>query len=129
MLLLSCLVELGDLPLECLGNGVLLPGVAAEPNEREETIRLAVLGFAVGEAGESPEPPPVRRAWIGIVATGKRLRGESSDELWKHSGVLQPGLEVAGACLNDGARSEAIRRETRERGLVQIVKYGETMLT
>jgi hypothetical protein len=34
LLLLSCLVELRDLPLECLGNGVLLPGVAAEPNER-----------------------------------------------------------------------------------------------
>jgi hypothetical protein len=34
LLLLSCLVELRDLPLECLGNRVLLPGVAAEPNER-----------------------------------------------------------------------------------------------
>src|SRR5580658_5875550 len=68
-----------DLLLECLGNGVLLTGVAAEPNEREETIRLAVLGFAVGEAGESPEPPPVRRAWIGIVATCQRLCDECSD--------------------------------------------------
>jgi hypothetical protein len=78
LLLLSCLVELGDFPLECLGNGVLLPGVAAEPNEREETIRFAVLGFAGGEAGESPERPPVCRVWIGIVATCQRLRDECS---------------------------------------------------
>src|ERR1700734_2957270 len=39
----SCLVELDDLPLERLGNGVLLLGVAAEPHEREETIRLASM--------------------------------------------------------------------------------------
>src|SRR5580692_12515789 len=90
LLLLSFLVELRDLPLECLGNGVLLPGVAAEPNEREETIRLAVLGFAVGEAGESREPPPVRRAWIGIVANCQRLRDECSDYLWKKYRVLEP---------------------------------------
>ena len=51
-----------------------------EPNEGEETIGLAVLGFAIREAWEPPEPPPVRRARIGIVATGKRLCGESSDE-------------------------------------------------
>ena len=64
-----------------------------------------------------------------MVSSGKRLCGESSDELWKHIGVLQPGLEVAGTCLNDCARIEAIRREPRERGLVEVVKYGETMLT
>jgi hypothetical protein len=58
---------------------VLLLGVAAEPNEREETVRPAELGFAVGEAGESLELPPVRRAWIGIVATCQSLRDESSD--------------------------------------------------
>jgi hypothetical protein len=50
---------------------------------------LAVLGLAVGETGESPEPPPVRRARIGIVASGKRLCDESSNELWKDIGVLQ----------------------------------------
>jgi hypothetical protein len=55
-------------------------GIAARSGcgagRRKETIRLAVLGFAVGEAGESPEPPPVRRAWIGIVASCQRLRDE-----------------------------------------------------
>jgi hypothetical protein len=39
-------------------------------------IVLAVLGSAVGEAGESPKPPPVRRARVGIVASCKGLRGE-----------------------------------------------------
>jgi hypothetical protein len=43
--------------------------------------------------------------------------------------VLQPGLEVTGTGLNDGARIEAIGREPRERGLVEIVQDGETMLT
>ena len=55
------LLALALVPRRCIGNGVLLPGVAAEPNEREE--------IAVGEAVESPEPPPVGGAWIGIVAT------------------------------------------------------------
>jgi hypothetical protein len=54
---------------------VLLAAVTFEPNEREETIGLAVLGFAVCEAREPPEPPPVRSAWNGIVTTGKRLCG------------------------------------------------------
>jgi hypothetical protein len=45
------LVELGDLALECLGNGVLLPGVAAEPNEREETtLNERIEDFALGES-------------------------------------------------------------------------------
>jgi hypothetical protein len=126
--LFSLFIELRDFLREGLGHRILLAAITLEPNEREETIGLAVFGFAICEAWESPEPPPVRRARIGIVATGKRLCGESSDELWKRSGVLQPGLEVAGACLNDGARIETFRREPRERGLVEVVKYGETVL-
>jgi hypothetical protein len=103
--------------------------VTFEPNEREESILFAVLGFAVSEAGESPKPPPVRRARIGIISTGKRLCGESSDELWKHSGVLQPGLEVTGAGFYDGTRIEAVFGEPRKRGFVEIIEYGEAMLS
>ena len=39
--------------------------------------------------------------------------------------MFEPGLEVPGAGFDDGARSEAVRREPRERGLVEIVKRGD----
>ena len=83
-LLFSLFIELRDFLHEDLGHRVLFAAVSFEPNEREEAIRLSVLGFAVGEAGEPPEPPPVRRAGVSIVALAKRLCGESSEELWKH---------------------------------------------
>ena len=107
---------------------ILFATVTPELNEGEQAIELAVLGFAVGEARQAPEPSPVRSAWIGIIAIGKRLCGDSSDEFWQHSGMLEPGLEVAGAGLNDGARIEAIRYEPRQRSFVEIVEHGETML-
>jgi hypothetical protein len=43
--------------------------------------------------------------------SGKILCRESSEELWKHIGALQLGLEVAGAGLNDDVRIEAKRSE------------------
>jgi hypothetical protein len=43
--------------------------------------------------------------------------------------VFEPGLEVSGTGFDDGARSEAVRREARERGLAEIVKRGEAVLT
>jgi hypothetical protein len=42
--------------------------------------------------------------------------------------MLEPGLKVAGAGLDNSTWVEAIRREPRERGLVEIVEGGETML-
>ena len=75
-LLLSLFIELRDFLREDLGHRILLTAVTLEPNEREVTILLSVLGFAIGEAGESPKPPPVRRARVGIVASCKGLRGK-----------------------------------------------------
>src|SRR5260370_648201 len=43
--------------------------------------------------------------------------------------MLGPGLKVAGAGLDNGTWVEAMRREPRKRGLVEIVEGGETMLT
>jgi hypothetical protein len=43
--------------------------------------------------------------------------------------VFEPGLEVPGAGFDDSARSEAVRREPRKRGLVEIVKRGEAVLS
>jgi hypothetical protein len=42
--------------------------------------------------------------------------------------MLEPGLKVAGAGLDNSTWVEAIRREPRKRGLVEIVEGGETML-
>ena len=41
--------------------------------------------------------------------------------------MLQPRLEVAGTGFDDGARIEAVRREPRNRGHVEIVKRGEVV--
>ncbi len=43
--------------------------------------------------------------------------------------MFEPGLEVAGTGLDDGARSEAVGRELRERDLGEIVEDGVAMLT
>ena len=42
--------------------------------------------------------------------------------------MFEPGLEVAGTGLDDGARSEAVGGELRERDLGEIVENGVAML-
>src|SRR4051812_33907446 len=108
--LLAGLIECCYLLLEFLRHRVLFSAVAVQAHEREETVRLSVFRFAVREAGKPPKPPPVRRAGICVVPLGQSLRGERSEELRKYSGVLQPGLKVAGAGLDNGAGIEAICR-------------------
>jgi hypothetical protein len=93
-LLFSLFIELGDFLREGLGHRILLAAVTLEPNEREESVRLLVFGFAVGKAGKSAEPPPVRRARIGIVAAGQRLCGEGAKQLWKHSECLSQAWKL-----------------------------------
>ena len=125
-LLLSCFVKLPDLLHEAFGHRVLLAGVAPKTNEREEAIRPLVLGLAVRETGQSADPPLVRRARVGIVASRQGLRGEGAQELWEDGWVFEPRLEIAGAGLDDGARSAAVGRELRER---EIVDDRVTVLT
>src|SRR5580698_9438071 len=99
--LLAGLVERRYLLLEGLRHRVLLSTVAVQTHEREEAVRLSVFGFAVRKAGKPSKPPPVRRAGVSVVPLGQCLRGEGPEELRKYSGVLQPGLEVAGAGLDN----------------------------
>src|ERR1700682_4050020 len=42
--------------------------------------------------------------------------------------MLDPGLKVAGAGLDNSTWVEAVGREPRKRGLAEIVERGETML-
>src|SRR5258708_18298908 len=98
-----------------------------QAHEWEEAVRLSVFRFAVGEAGQPSKPPPVRRAGVSVVALGQCLRGEGS-ELRKYSRMLEPGLKVAGAGLDNGTWVEAIGSKPRKRGLAEIVERGETML-
>jgi hypothetical protein len=102
--LFTDLVECRYLLLEGLRHRVLLPGVDAQAHEREEAVRLSVFGFAVDEAGKPSKPLPVRRAGVSVVSLGQCLGGKGSEELRKHRPVFQPGLKVAGAGLDDGAR-------------------------
>jgi hypothetical protein len=75
-LLLSLFIKLRDFLREGFGHRTLFATVTLEPNEREETILLSVLGFAVRKGGKPPKPSPVRRARVGIVAPGQCLRGK-----------------------------------------------------
>jgi hypothetical protein len=96
-----------------------------QAHEREETVRLSVFRFAVREAGKPSKSPPVRRAGVSVIPLGQRLRGKGSEEHRKPSRVLEPDLKVAGAGLDNGTWVEAIGREPRKRGLVEIVEGGE----
>src|SRR5258708_31519249 len=125
--LLAGLVERRYLLLEGLRHRVLLSSVAVQAHEREEAVPLSVFRFAVREAGKPSQRPPVRRAGVSVVPLGQCLRGKGSEELWKHSGVLEPGLEVAGAGLDNCTWVEAVGREPRKRGHGEIVERGETM--
>jgi hypothetical protein len=53
--LLSLFIELRDFLREDLGRRILLAAATLEANQGEEAIRLAVLGFAVGDAGKPPD--------------------------------------------------------------------------
>ena len=77
-LLLPCLVQRRDLLLEGLCHGVLLTGVTAQTNEREEAVQPLVPGFAVGETGQPAQASPVGRTRIGVVACGLSLGSESA---------------------------------------------------
>ena len=98
-------VERRYLLLEGLRHRVLSSTVAVQAHEREEAIRLSVFRFAVGEAGQSSKPPPVRRAGVSVVPLGQCLRGKGSEELRKRSRMLEPGLKVAGAGLDNSCRT------------------------
>lgn len=100
-----------------------------EPNKREEPVRFGVFGFAVRKAGKSAESSPVRRTRISVVSSGQRLCGKDAKQLWKDGRVLEPGLEVAGTCFYDGARSEAVRRESHECGFAKVIQYRKAMFT
>ena len=99
--LLAGFVERRYLLLEDFRHRVLLSTVAVQAHEREEAVRLSVFRFAVREAGKPSKPPPVRRAGVSVVPLGQCLRGKGSEELRKRSGVLEPGLKVAGAGLDN----------------------------
>jgi len=90
-------------------NRVLLSGVAVQAHERKETVRLSVFGFAVREAGKPSKPPPVRRAGVSVVPLGQCLSSKGSKELRKRSRMFEPGLKVAGTCLDNSTWVEAIR--------------------
>ena len=113
--LLAGLVERRYLLLEGLRRRVLLSTVAVQAHEREEAARLSVFRFAVREAGKPSKPPPVRRAGVSVVPLGQCLCGKGSEELRKRSRMLEPGLKVAGAGLDNGTWVEAVRREPRKR--------------
>jgi hypothetical protein len=47
-----------------LGHGIRLAGVAAQLHEGKAAVRSAVLGLAIGEAGQASEAAPVGGAKV-----------------------------------------------------------------
>ena len=95
-----------DFVIEGLGNGELLSGMAVKPNERREAFRISVLWLAVGEAGESSEPPPVGCARIGSVPMRDCLSGKRPEWFGKDVRMFQPRLKVTGAGFDDAQGSK-----------------------
>ena len=80
-------------------------------------------------SGQPSKPPPVRCAGVSVVPLGQCLRGKGSEELRKHSRVLDPSLKVAGAGLDNSTWGEAVGREPRNEVSLEIVERGEAVLT
>lgn len=87
-LLFPCRVHLRDLPCEGFGHRVLLARVVFKPNERKQTIRLAILRLAVGEAGQPSESSPVCRTRVGTVSRCQSLAAKMPRSLGKTDACL-----------------------------------------
>ena len=98
------LVEFRHFQSQIGGLSVLHSRRASQQDVGIEAVVLAVFGLAVGEAGETAKAPPVRRAGVRAVPLGKGLGNERGQRCRVHIIVLQPGLEVAEAGFNHGAR-------------------------
>ena len=62
-----------------------------------------------------------------MVAAGEGLSGKGAEELGKRARVFQPGLKVATAGLDDGARIESVCGEPDQRWLVEVIEDGEAV--
>ena len=87
-------------------------------------MSLAVFGLAVGEAGKTAKAPPVRRAGVRAVPLGEGLGDERGQRRRVHVLVLQPGLEVAEAGFNHGARLKAVAGEPGNRIRIKVIEDG-----
>ena len=128
-LLLLELVELCHFQSQVGGLPVLHSGRASQQDVGIEAVVLAVFGLAVGEAGETAKAPPVRRAGVRAVPPGEGLGDERGQRRRVHIIVLQPGLEVAEAGLDHGARLEAVAGEPVNGIRIQVVEDGEAVLS
>ena len=110
-LLFLKLVEFRHFQSQIGGLPILHSGRASQQDVGIEAVALAVLGLAVGETGETAKAPPVRGARVCAVPLCEGLGDESGEGRRVHIIVLQPGLEVAEAGFNHGARLKAIAGE------------------
>ena len=95
----------GNSPLSCLYLGLQL----VKPGSRPKRLQSAALGSA-----------PYRAARVCAAKVPRSLG--------RTNGVLEPGLEVALAGLDDGTGLEAIGGEAGELGFVKVVKHRVAVL-
>jgi hypothetical protein len=111
------------------GLPVLHAGRTSQQDVRIKAIALAVLGLAIGESGETAKAPPIRRAGVRTVPLCEGLGDERGEGCRVHIIMLQPGLEVAEAGFNHGARLKAIAGEPVYRVQIEVIKNGEAVLS
>jgi hypothetical protein len=102
---------------------------ASQQDVWEEAVVLAVLGLAVGEAGETAKSPPVSGAGVRAISLRESLGNEGRQRGRIQVIVFQPGLEVARAGFNHGARLKAVASEPGNRIRIQVVEDGEAVFT
>ena len=123
------LVEFRHFQSQVGGLSVLDSCRASQQDVREESVVLAVLGLAVGEAGETAKAPPVRRAGVRVVPFGKGLGNECGERCRVHIIVLEPGLEVAEAGFNHGARLKTVAGEPGDGIRCKVVENGKAVFS
>jgi len=87
---------------------------------------LALIGrLSIREAREAAVSHPPCGGSVRIEAVGKNARGERGETAFEWLGMFEPGLEVAGGCLDKCGRGKAFRMEAVHGRSVQVVEKGE----
>src|SRR5215475_1106734 len=114
-----------DLHMEHRGKRKWFVVRTAEQDERVVSVLLFVHRFFIGEPRAAPVAHPPCGGWVRIEAVGKNARGERGETSFQWLGMFEPGLEVAGGCLDKCGGGKAFRIEAAHLLAIQVVEKGE----
>ena len=100
---------------------VLIASAAPQQYVGIEAVVLAILRFAIREAGKPAETSPVSRAGVTLISASKCLSDECREICWVNIVMLEPRLKISCTGLNDRTWLEIVRCEPVNRALIQVV--------